>query len=279
MIRLLPICASFRVGKRRSSASGRAFTLIELLVVIAIVAMLAAILLPVLGAARDRGKQAVCVNNLRQIGLIAAQYQNDYDGYLPAAKDASGQPTPNDNTSGGPAGMQLQFYNSGISSGFNGKVSTRVRSFYCPSDTRKNRMLALTTSTTEDMRDISYAANDSCWSKTAGSDLRAIRPENISTKDGAGSGNVIMFGEMDNGSPGTAYGQTNGYLLLNDTNTSFAAATVSSLGTYVQWYLMFRHNRARGMNLLYFDNHVAFAADYTSAPGVYFGSLLGSWYN
>ena len=262
-------------GHRQFPRVSPAFTLIELLVVIAIIATLAGILLPVLGAARDRGRQAVCVNNLRQIALLATQYQNDFNGYLPSSNDG----LPNDNACGGPAAMQLQFYNSGVSSGFNGHISTRVKSFYCPSDTRKNRMLALTTSITEDMRDVSYGANNYCWSHTGGNGNHAIRPENINPKNGTGAGDVIMFGEMDSGDSSTAYGQSNGYILLNDTNTSFAAATVSTLGTYVQWYLTFRHNRARGMNLLYFDNHVGFVPDYSANPGAHFGSLLNSWFN
>ncbi len=62
----------------------RGFTLIELLVVIAIIAILAAILFPVFARAREKARQASCQSNMKQIGLAAMMYAQDYDETLPA---------------------------------------------------------------------------------------------------------------------------------------------------------------------------------------------------
>jgi len=73
---------SCRFHRGRVPATG--FSLIEVLVVVAIVALLAAMLLPSLRAAREQGKRAVCLSNLQQLGRGFTLYSSDFKQYLPA---------------------------------------------------------------------------------------------------------------------------------------------------------------------------------------------------
>ncbi|MCC7519951.1 MAG: hypothetical protein IT578_12300 [Verrucomicrobiae bacterium] len=57
--------------------------MIELLVVVAIIAVLAAMLAPALKSARDKAKQAKCMNNLKQLGILFSVYAGDSNGFLP----------------------------------------------------------------------------------------------------------------------------------------------------------------------------------------------------
>jgi prepilin-type N-terminal cleavage/methylation domain-containing protein len=70
---------------------GVAFTLIELLVVIAIIAILAALLLPALAAAKEKGKRAVDKSNMRQAILSVHMYGHDFQDKVPSGRDDNGE--------------------------------------------------------------------------------------------------------------------------------------------------------------------------------------------
>ena len=101
----------------------RAFTLIELLVVIAIIAVLAALLLPVIAKSKEHGKSAACLSNLRQIGIALQLFVQDNENKMPVMYDAliSTNATPPTNSL---ATMDLVLSN----------YLGNLRVLFCPSD-------------------------------------------------------------------------------------------------------------------------------------------------
>jgi prepilin-type N-terminal cleavage/methylation domain-containing protein len=120
-----------------SPTSRKGFTLIELLVVIAIIAILAAILLPVLASSKESALRVSCANNFKQIGIGCNVYASDFNDYMPCVN----LPGPTENfyqttlacrttgvpgsmISAGPYGFGQLYYYAGVN---NPQV------FYCPS--------------------------------------------------------------------------------------------------------------------------------------------------
>ena len=72
-----------RLRARKALGRSQAFTLVELLIVIGIITLLAAMLLPTLGRAKEAARTISCSNNIRQLGIAAMTYSLDNRGNLP----------------------------------------------------------------------------------------------------------------------------------------------------------------------------------------------------
>jgi len=79
------------MGVDKMDKKNKGFTLIELLVVIAIIAILAAMLLPALARAKERASRAVCITNLKQLGLALHIYAQDWGGWFPILDQREGK--------------------------------------------------------------------------------------------------------------------------------------------------------------------------------------------
>jgi prepilin-type N-terminal cleavage/methylation domain-containing protein len=119
-----------------------AFTLIELLVVIAIIAILASILLPVIGRIREQADSTKCLSNLKQIGAAMAVYSSENDDRLPGPLKAEQFPTITSDEKGSLAKILDPYLAKTLAKGGQGQQQTitpeeKNSVFICPSYSKR----------------------------------------------------------------------------------------------------------------------------------------------
>ncbi|MBP8302940.1 MAG: type II secretion system protein [Phycisphaerae bacterium] len=123
-------------GLRHWVRRPRAFTLIELLVVIGTVAILLAILVPALGAARSSARRTACMANLRQIGIAIHAYAGDYDNSIPIGPKAPPFLSPSDfyPSTGAPTSLVSLSTGAPVAMGLllRSHLSQQPRALFCP---------------------------------------------------------------------------------------------------------------------------------------------------
>ena len=202
--------------------------MIELLVVIAIIAILASMLLPALGKAKESSKKAKCLNNLHQMGLAMVMYADDNEGFIPRGNY--------------PLWWQVLTPTLG---GQTGKDYGKVQIYTCPSYPNRKQLICYV-----DNAWTFSSPKDKTGSEVTGL-TRVIRFQQPSDS--------IYFADNEHGSWRpviTALG-ANGSSELNDVWSASHLPFNANGKTVNGERRVARARHGRGPNLLYFDGHAS----------------------
>ncbi|RYG59922.1 DUF1559 domain-containing protein [bacterium] len=258
---MLTIKTHYSALRSQANPSKKAFTLIELLVVIAIIAILAAILFPVFGRARENARRSSCQSNLKQVGLGLLQYTQDYDEQYPAA---------------GWSGVQSLGY------GWAGDIYPYVKSkqvFACPSDAA-GLIAPYNSASLQALPRISYAINASLFFNyyiangypAAQGKMAAFNAPSKTVMLLETASQTADMSDIDENFSSAAPGIGSPFIIYNRNYGQYDTGYLGNMSKDTQRYLIsyFRTPQGRhleGANYAFADGHVKWLKGSAVSPG------------